>query len=76
MAADDDRVELETSDLLQLRKDFRDLVNSMVDSNTHHEDDRKASKKELDGVSEGFIIESGFEIVLKVSNIVVEPSMV
>ncbi|CAO3647590.1 unnamed protein product [Mucor hiemalis] len=49
MAADNDRVELETSDLLQLRKDFRDLVNSMVDSNTHHEDDRKASKKELDG---------------------------
>lgn len=47
---DDGRVELETNDLVQLRKDFRDLVNAMVDGNTQHEDDRKESKKELDAV--------------------------
>lgn len=45
---EDGRVQLETSDLVQLRKDFRELVNAMVDGNTQHEDDRKASKKELD----------------------------
>lgn len=48
---EDGRVQLETSDLVQLRKDFRELVNAMVDGNTQHEDDRKASKKELDAVS-------------------------
>jgi hypothetical protein len=44
------KIELETKELLALRRDFKELINSMVDKETQIERQRDMSKKDLDAV--------------------------
>jgi hypothetical protein len=44
------KIELETKELLELRQNFKKLVNVLVDEETPVEHERVKSKKELDAV--------------------------